>query len=167
MLFLNFDEKIDPVDSYLYCKIFHALSIDLLRSSFLLPSLELYITFIIYLCYMHVCKWKQFLLADDGTADDLGFNMKPEGILIIIICKYAVVEIFIKMLTYILFNNVLGRISPAPQKPVVREEPEKIRKWREDQKQRLEEKGMYFKLIYCNFLFICWDLPNNFEQNLI
>lgn len=59
------------------------------------------------------------------------------------------------MLTHILFNNFLGRISPAPQKPVVREEPEKIRKWREDQKQRLEEKGMYFKLICCNFLFIC------------
>lgn len=29
---------------------------------------------------------------------------------------------------------------PAPK--VVREEPEKIRKWREEQKARLEEKGI-------------------------
>ncbi|KAK7874448.1 hypothetical protein R5R35_001540 [Gryllus longicercus] len=30
--------------------------------------------------------------------------------------------------------------SPAPVKPVIREEPEKIKKWREEQKKRLEEK---------------------------
>lgn len=31
--------------------------------------------------------------------------------------------------------------SPPPSKPVIKEEPEKIRKWREEQKTRLEEKG--------------------------
>jgi len=31
--------------------------------------------------------------------------------------------------------------SPAPTRPVTREEPEKIKKWREEQKKRLEEKG--------------------------
>lgn len=30
--------------------------------------------------------------------------------------------------------------SPAPPRPVTREEPEKIKKWREEQKKRLEEK---------------------------
>ncbi|XP_049790962.1 clathrin light chain isoform X3 [Schistocerca serialis cubense] len=30
--------------------------------------------------------------------------------------------------------------TPTPPKPVVKEEPEKIRKWREEQKKRLEEK---------------------------
>lgn len=30
--------------------------------------------------------------------------------------------------------------SPAPVKPIIREEPEKIKKWREEQKKRLEEK---------------------------
>lgn len=29
----------------------------------------------------------------------------------------------------------------TPTKPVIREEPEKIKKWREEQKKRLEEKG--------------------------
>jgi hypothetical protein len=33
--------------------------------------------------------------------------------------------------------------SPAPPRPVTREEPEKIKKWREEQKKRLEEKGRY------------------------
>jgi hypothetical protein len=33
--------------------------------------------------------------------------------------------------------------SPAPTRPVTREEPEKIKKWREEQKKRLEEKGRY------------------------
>lgn len=32
---------------------------------------------------------------------------------------------------------------PAPPPPV-KEEPEKIKKWREEQKARLEEKGFYF-----------------------
>lgn len=31
--------------------------------------------------------------------------------------------------------------SSAPTRPVTREEPEKIKKWREEQKKRLEEKG--------------------------
>ncbi|PSN45007.1 Clathrin light chain [Blattella germanica] len=30
--------------------------------------------------------------------------------------------------------------SPAPTRPIIREEPEKIKKWREEQKKRLEEK---------------------------
>lgn len=30
--------------------------------------------------------------------------------------------------------------TPTPTKPIVKEEPEKIRKWREEQKKRLEEK---------------------------
>lgn len=37
---------------------------------------------------------------------------------------------------------LLAEVSPTPQIKVVREEPEKIKKWREEQKTRLEEKGM-------------------------
>lgn len=42
----------------------------------------------------------------------------------------------------------MASAAVASNKSMVREEPEKIKKWREDQKQRLEEKGkkMYFKL---------------------
>lgn len=37
-------------------------------------------------------------------------------------------------------------IESAPvQPPPVKEEPEKIRKWREEQKARLEEKGICWK----------------------
>ncbi|GLH05508.1 Clathrin light chain [Gryllus bimaculatus] len=37
-------------------------------------------------------------------------------------------------------DNEYSSPSPAPVKPVIREEPEKIKKWREEQKKRLEEK---------------------------
>lgn len=38
--------------------------------------------------------------------------------------------------------------APAPAKPPVeREEPEKIKKWREEQRKRLEEKGWVFVFI--------------------
>lgn len=33
--------------------------------------------------------------------------------------------------------------SPTPSKQEVREEPEKIKKWREEQVKRLEEKGNF------------------------
>lgn len=36
--------------------------------------------------------------------------------------------------------------------PPVKEEPEKIRKWREEQKARLEEKGITY--ISCNFTIL-------------
>lgn len=42
----------------------------------------------------------------------------------------------------------MSAAAVAPSKPMVREEPEKIKKWREDQKQRLEEKGKMLYLIY-------------------
>ena len=38
-------------------------------------------------------------------------------------------------------NLTISEISPAPAVKPVREEPEKIKKWREEQKKRLEEKG--------------------------
>lgn len=36
--------------------------------------------------------------------------------------------------------------SSAPTRSVTREEPEKIKKWREEQKKRLEEKGKMYGL---------------------
>lgn len=39
---------------------------------------------------------------------------------------------------------------PPPSKQEVREEPEKIRKWREEQIKRLEEKGKYLLAIKKN-----------------
>lgn len=39
-----------------------------------------------------------------------------------------------------IFPATVAPAAVAPTKPMVREEPEKIKKWREDQKQRLEEK---------------------------
>lgn len=44
----------------------------------------------------------------------------------------------------------MSAAAVAPSKPMVREEPEKIKKWREDQKQRLEEKG---KMLFYFFKF--------------
>lgn len=42
-------------------------------------------------------------------------------------------------------NEKLLFIEPAAPTPkVMKEEPEKIRKWREEQKDRLEEKGIFF-----------------------
>jgi hypothetical protein len=35
----------------------------------------------------------------------------------------------------------MNNIEPAFIAPLAKEEPEKIRKWREEQKARLEEKG--------------------------
>lgn len=37
--------------------------------------------------------------------------------------------------------NLLITEQAAPTPKVMKEEPEKIRKWREEQKERLEEKG--------------------------
>lgn len=39
------------------------------------------------------------------------------------------------------FKKIFSETAPKP--PPVKEEPEKIRKWREEQKARLEEKGKY------------------------
>ena len=35
----------------------------------------------------------------------------------------------------------VAEVTPPPTVKPVREEPEKIKKWREEQKKRLEEKG--------------------------
>jgi Clathrin light chain len=42
-------------------------------------------------------------------------------------------------------ENLLFSEQAAPTPKVMKEEPEKIRKWREEQKERLEEKGNYDK----------------------
>lgn len=53
-------------------------------------------------------------------------------------------------------SAVLEMIQSAPSKPVVREEPEKIKKWREEQKTRLEEKGkLSYSLIGLGFFTYC------------
>lgn len=39
-----------------------------------------------------------------------------------------------------IFPSAVSAAAVAPSRPMVREEPEKIKKWREDQKQQLEEK---------------------------
>jgi hypothetical protein len=40
-------------------------------------------------------------------------------------------------------ENLLFSEQAAPTPKVLKEEPEKIRKWREEQKDRLEEKGTF------------------------
>lgn len=48
----------------------------------------------------------------------------------------------------------------APKPPPVKEEPEKIRKWREEQKTRLEEKGKYLllaKFHYMTFVILIFN----------
>lgn len=44
-------------------------------------------------------------------------------------------------------DKFIAEITPPPAAKVVREEPEKIKKWREEQKKRLEEKGKLISYI--------------------
>lgn len=53
------------------------------------------------------------------------------------------------------FNLNSGSPSPPPTiRTEVREEPEKIKKWREEQIKRLEEKGEHIKYTYNVDLFL-------------
>jgi len=47
------------------------------------------------------------------------------------------------------FYNFYMHTEPVPPPPV-KEEPEKIKKWREEQKARLEEKGNKKLIKFCN-----------------
>jgi len=48
----------------------------------------------------------------------------------------------------------LDTSSPIITPKVEREEPEKIKKWREEQKTRLEEKGSLFMCLLLRIIFI-------------
>ena len=76
--------------------------------------------------------------------------------------------ILLNILSIKKFNFVELFTSSAPVKPVAREEPEKIKKWREEQKKRLEEKGkcqhcdLYNRSVYSQIHYLFEILRNIF-----
>lgn len=52
------------------------------------------------------------------------------------------------------FSWILIYTEPAPVIAPVKEEPEKIKKWREEQKARLEEKGIKIKILNIKILML-------------
>lgn len=55
----------------------------------------------------------------------------------------------------ILENGIKPPSSATPKPTIEREEPEKIKKWREEQRKRLEEKGKLGSNYSCLLTFIC------------
>lgn len=53
------------------------------------------------------------------------------------------------LLHFLIYFMIESEVTPAPA--VIREEPEKIKKWREEQACRLEEKGKRLNSILLSF----------------
>ena len=78
------------------------------------------------------------------------YSRRKKFLILIISYIYKLIIFRIRFqLNYLYFLFPAGDVKATSPKPTIpREEPEKIKKWREEQRKRLEEKG-YFQF-YCS-----------------
>lgn len=60
------------------------------------------------------------------------------------------------MVFYLILFRYFPPVETPPVVPAVYEEPEKIKKWREEQKTRLEQKGNHWFFSIVQSLFESW-----------